>query len=415
MSTFLCGHATHPDWRMALTMAGAQIDAQQAAAERSAAGPTTLGFVYFTDHYAPHARALLAALRERWPGVAWVGSVGVGIATSGVEYFDEPALALLLAAMPAGRFEVFSGARPLSRIEAFTALVHADPRTPDLGEIVTEMSDRTASGYLFGGLASSRSGLVTIADGVWEGGLSGVAFSRDVALLSRVTQGCQPIGPVRRVSSAERNLVLALDREPALNCLLRDLGLADLDDPRTALPKLRSTLVGLSDEHDEPVGRGGQFGTDTRVRHLIGLDTGRQAVAVDETLEAGMRLAFCTRDVQAARRDLVRICSEIREELEPELSLPEPRSLAAGTQPAAADDPGRSAEPGAAGRRIDGAIYVSCAGRGGPHFGGPSAEMQIVRHALGDVPLVGFFASGEIARHHVYGYTGVLTVFTSGA
>ena len=33
---------------------------------------------------------------------------------------------------------------------------------------------------------------------------------------------------------------------------------------------------------------------------------------------------------------------------------------------------------------------------------------------LGDVPLVGFFAGGEIARHHLYGYTGVLTVFTTG-
>ena len=61
--------------------------------------------------------------------------------------------------------------------------------------------------------------------------------------------------------------------------------------------------------------------------------------------------------------------------------------------------------------RIAGAIYVSCSGRGGPHFGAPSAELAIVRHALGDVPLVGFFAAGEIARHHLYGYTGVLTVF----
>jgi small ligand-binding sensory domain FIST len=26
---------------------------------------------------------------------------------------------------------------------------------------------------------------------------------------------------------------------------------------------------------------------------------------------------------------------------------------------------------------------------------------------------VGFFADGEIARNHLYGYTGVLTVFTS--
>jgi len=56
---------------------------------------------------------------------------------------------------------------------------------------------------------------------------------------------------------------------------------------------------------------------------------------------------------------------------------------------------------------------VSCSGRGGPHFGRRHAELQTVRGALGDVPLAGFFAGGEIARHHLYGYTGVLTVFTA--
>jgi small ligand-binding sensory domain FIST len=76
---------------------------------------------------------------------------------------------------------------------------------------------------------------------------------------------------------------------------------------------------------------------------------------------------------------------------------------------------GRDAPLPDAAARMQGAIYVSCAGRGGPHFGGPSAELQIVRHALGDVPLVGFFAAGEIAHHHLYGYTGVLTVFTARA
>ncbi|HEY6133841.1 MAG TPA: FIST C-terminal domain-containing protein, partial [Rubrivivax sp.] len=63
-------------------------------------------------------------------------------------------------------------------------------------------------------------------------------------------------------------------------------------------------------------------------------------------------------------------------------------------------------------RTIAGAVYVSCTGRGGLHFGGPSAELRIIEHALGPVPLVGFFAAGEIARHHLYSYTGVLTVFT---
>jgi small ligand-binding sensory domain FIST len=125
-------------------------------------------------------------------------------------------------------------------------------------------------------------------------------------------------------------------------------------------------------------------------------------VAIANKVEEGMKLAFCRRNVEAARADLVRICSEIREELEPE-ELP----LAVASALAASD---ASAAP-TPDRQIAGAVYVSCAGRGGPHFGGPSAEMQIVRRALGDVPLVGFFAGGEIARSHLYGYTGVLTVF----
>jgi small ligand-binding sensory domain FIST len=405
MPAFLVGHATHPEWRGALALAAAQVEARRAAHETSAAGPLSLGLVYFTDHYAAQAAPLLAELRQRWPGVAWAGSVGVGVAASGVEYFDEPALVLMLAALPAGRFEVFSGARRLAQVQPFSALVHADPATPELAELIGEMSDRTSSGYLFGGLASSRGVAVHIADGVWQGGLSGVAFAHEVPLISRVTQGCQPLGPVRSVTACERNIVLELDGQSALACLLADLKIESLADPRQALPRLRQTLVGLTDEHDAALvslaGGGAlsrQFGMDTRVRNLIGLDPSRGAVAVAEGLRTGMKLAFCERDVAAARRDLVRICSEIRDEVE---SQPEP---------AYAGSTGGPARPAA--QRVRGAVYVSCAGRGGPHFGGPSAELKIVQHALGDVPLVGFFAAGEIARHHLHGYTGVLTVFT---
>jgi small ligand-binding sensory domain FIST len=403
MTPFACGHATHPDWRMALSMAAAQV-AGRVDGPRTAATAPTLGFVYFTDHYAAHADALLAALRQRFHGVSWVGSVGVGVMASGVEYFDEPALVLLLGALPAGQFRVFSGARPLGGFAAFSALVHADPATPDLPELLTQMSRRTASGYLFGGLGASRNGVRHVADGVLQGALSGVAFTQDVALLSRVTQGCQPIGPVRRISAARDNAVLALDGEPALRCLLRDLG-ATLDEPRKLLPRLRATLAGLTDETEPMLARGAMFGADVRVRHLVGVDTAHEAVAVAAPVQVGMRLAFCGRDAQAARRDLVRICSEIRDELETQALA---ASLPIGAaRPAAEAVPA----PDAAARRIAGAIYVSCTGRGGPHFGAPSAEAQIIRHALGDVPLAGFFAGGEIARHHLYGYTGVLTVF----
>ncbi len=404
MSLFACGHGGHPDWRMALAMAAAQVDASLP----TQAVPT-LGFVYFSDHYAGHADALLAALRQRWSGVSWAGSVGLGVLASGVEYFDEPALVLLLSSLPREQFRVFSGAQPLSGFDAFSALVHADPATPDLPDLLVELSQRTASGYLFGGLAASRNGTRHVADGVWQGALSGVAFAQDVALVSRVTQGCQPIGPVRRITAAEQNRIVALDGEPALDCLLRDLQVR-LDDPRTLLPKLRATLVGLSDETEPLLGRGAMFGADTRVRHLVGVDPAQQVVAVADHVRVGMRLAFCRRDVQAARLDLVRICSEIRDELSPDL---DPAVVPAGSSAAVAMQVAErpvGAVPEA--RRILGALYISCCGRGGPHFGAPSAEAQILRHALGDVPLAGFFAGGEVARHHLYGYTGVLTVFT---
>ena len=168
-------------------------------------------------------------------------------------------------------------------------------------------------------------------------------------------------------------------------------------DPQRALRTVRATLAGLSDAGAPAQQHTGHFSADTRVRHIVGLDVARGGVVLAERVEAGMRLTFCQRHVAAARADLMRICAEIREEMVPELQMHQ--SMHA---------PGAEQELP---RRIRGALYVSCSGRGGRHFGGPSAELQVVRHALGDVPLTGFFASGEIAGHWLYGYTGVLTVF----
>jgi small ligand-binding sensory domain FIST len=408
MSPFLHAHALHPDWRVALSQALQRVERQ--ASRPGTLTEPTLGWVYITDHFAPHAEAIYDGLQRRWPQTHWVGATGVGVCASGVEYFDQPALVLMLADLPETRFRVFSGANPLISgaarargFDAATALVHADPRVTDLAELVHEMSDRTSTGYLFGGLASSRAQAWQFADGVYAGGLSGVAFSRDVALLSRVTQGCHPVGPVRRITAAQRNLITRLDDLPALDCLLQDLDASE-SEPRAAFEKLQRVLVGLSAPGDVLLSRPGQFGNDTIVRHVAGFDPQQRGVAVADSVEVGMRAAFCVRDVEAARRDLVRICTEIREELEPEGAWREPAPVTAL---------GTGAEGSASGAaRIAGAVYVSCAGRGGPHFGGPSAELALIRQSLGDVPLAGFFAAGEIARHHVYGYTGVLTLFT---
>ena len=116
-----------------------------------------------------------------------------------------------------------------------------------------------------------------------------------------------------------------------------------------------------------------------------------------------MRLSFCRRDVEAARRDLMRICARSarrwsrRRDAGHRTESRPPRTAAAAS---GAPHPGRDL------RELRGPRRAA--------LRRPVAELKIVRHALGDVPLVGFFAAGEIARHHLYGYTGVLTVFGGG-
>ena len=426
MKLFPYGHATHPRWEMAAGLVLAQLRAHMALPEYADA--PHLGLLYITDHYATHAQDILLHLSDELPEVTdWAGTVGVGIAANNVEYFDEPALSVMLCDIAPEHFRVFSGVAPLaqaglgakrgSSFVPHTALLHADANTPDVPELIAELAQRTASGYVFGGLSASRTDVVQFAQsgdgnmagqgkatGVFHGGLSGVAFDADVAMISRVTQGCLPIAKVHTITSADNNVVLTLDDEPALHVLERDLQIS-LTNTQPAIAKVRATLVGLSAEHDPAVKRTGEFDDEVLVRHIIGIDPGREAVAVAQPVEAGMRLTFCQRNAAAARADLTRICAEVREALEPE----EMTADLAGSLNA---DTNINPHPA---RRMAGAIYVSCAGRGGPHFGGESAELQIVRRALGDVPLVGFFASGEIAHHRLYGYTGVLTVFTTPA
>ncbi|CAG2156502.1 hypothetical protein LMG31506_05722 [Cupriavidus yeoncheonensis] len=391
-AAFVHAHAANARWQEALADCRMQLEAQLAVqqAQHGHAVTLTLGWCYLSDYYAPAAERILDALQQEWPGVAWVGTSAVGVCACGVEYIDEPAMVLMAAPLPRDAFRLFSGRQPLpaasSGFTPHAALVHAEGSTPDLQDLLHELSERIATGYLFGGLSSARNRTLQMADGIYSGGLSGVLFGPRVGLISRVTQGCQPIGPARTVTRADRNLLFTLDNEPALDCVLKDLGLARDAPTQDMAEALSGTLAGLSAGADDAPRLPGMFGAETMVRHLMGLDVQHRILALADVAEPGMRLAFCTQNPSAARADLMRIGTEIRAEI----------------------------ESGTVGRVLGG-LYISCSGRGGPHFGASNAELQLVRRALGELPLAGFFANGEIARDHLYGYTGVLTVFTGPA
>jgi len=343
MSSFAFGHAAGATWQDCISACVQQLG-------RPARG---LGFVYFTDALVSHAPAILDALRDKTGVENWVGSVGLGVLATGAEYQAQPAIAAMVADISS--FSVFSGRAPLK--DGHFAVVHADPAAPDVPGLLVDLSAKVASGFLVGGMSSSRAQTVQIANAVLSGGLSGAAFGADVAVATRLTQGCVPFPGRFRVTECEQNIIAALDGRPALEVLKEVIGAE------------RNVLVGI------PVP-----GTDTgdyTARNLLGIDPRNNLIAIGEVVEPGTELLFCRRDEEAARQDLSRIAGELH----------------------------------AAAPRARGALYFSCLARGEHMFGARGEELALVKRALGEVPLVGFFCNGEISRDRLYGYTGVLTLF----
>jgi small ligand-binding sensory domain FIST len=396
MRRFTHAHASHRDWHVAVDEALAQLDGRVLA--EAAAAPPALGLVYVTQAWSGRLGAIRELLAARAPHVRWVGAAAPGICAAGVEYIDTPAIALMVCTLRAADFRIFSGLAPLlGQSEHFaSALVHADPGTPDLAELLVDLSLRTRSGRLFGGVIEGSvdgefQAPTQLADAPVGGGVSGVAFGPAVRLLSRVTQGCAPLAGEHVISSCESHYIRTLDGRPALDVMLDDLdvpaharGSRNGDAILRALPADRlahGLMIGLTPA-DAPRQPGFGFG-DYLVRNVIGIDPENRLLAVAARPQPGDRVVFCTRDREAARADLIRICTELREEIETD-------SL-----------------------QVLGAHYVSCVGRGPNLFGAMSAELQSIAHNLGDLPLVGFFANGEIAGDQLYGYTGVLTLFVT--
>ena len=403
---FRYAHASHPDGGIAAELCLAQLAAQ--AATSSTQRGANLGFVYLTEALQAQAAQVLALLKLRTGVPNWVGASAAAICATGVEYIDEPALAVMLGRFAPGSFNVFSGAqRPPARgtrtdrstSAAHVALVHADPAAPGLPGLIEDMACKVDSGHLFGGLASGRDPPLAIADRILRGGLSGVVFAADVPLVSRVTQGCHPLpgSRRRRVTAAIDHLISRLDEDRAFDALLQDAGVIERvtaqdsgQRTREALAQLKalggrgSLFVGIEAEQGETRRARGD---DYLVRPVVGVDPERGVVAVGMPIEPGRTVRFCVRDEVAARKDLTRVCAEIRDHLHEES---ERRHRPVGAK---------------------GAIYVSCVGRGTHLFGGPGEELRLIAQQLGDVPLVGFYANGEISGRSLYGYTGVLTVF----
>jgi small ligand-binding sensory domain FIST len=370
---FRAACATGSDWPTILGRCLADLGTESADAN--------LGLLYVTAPLAPYLHGLLGELRSKTGIDDWTGTVGAGICFTGREMYDEPAAAIMLASLPEDSFRLIpAGIEPLSDMlaanrkwvtehQANFAIVHADPRNPHIPQIIESLSNDLDSGFLVGGLTSAddRNYPLHIAGELCGEGLSGVLFSSGVPVISGLTQGCTPLGCKHTITRCERNILINLDSRPALDVFREDIGeVLSKDLSRVAGYIFAGLPVPGSDTGDY------------LVRNLIGIDPGQKLLAIGDVVEEQDAIMFCKRDGDSARQDMLRML----------------------------DDLGKRAKG-----RIKGGVYYSCLGRGRHQFGGNSEELKMIRDELGDFPLVGFFANGEISHKRLYGFTGVLTLF----
>jgi small ligand-binding sensory domain FIST len=189
-----------------------------------------------------------------------------------------------------------------------------------------------------------------------------------------VSQGCRPIGDPFVITKAERNVIYELGGVPAvvqLHNLLISLPTHEQDMVRRGLHLGR--VVNEYQEHFE-------YG-DFLIRNVLGIDPESGAIIIGDYVRVGQTVKFHLRDWQSADADLRQMLAAVRKS---------------------------GGAPG-------GALLFTCNGRGTRLFPEPHHDALAIREVLGDIPVAGFFAAGELGpvggRNFMHGFTASIALF----
>ncbi|MDP6601732.1 MAG: FIST N-terminal domain-containing protein [Phycisphaerales bacterium] len=267
------------------------------------------------------------------------------------------------------------------RDDSVAVLLFADPFSTPITRMLPALVSCRGEDEPFlpvlGGIASGASQAdynnLVLDGGSWKRGAVGLTLSGPLDLETIVSQGCRPIGEAMVVTRSEGNVILELGGHPAMEAVRR---LAEgLSDEERSLLDGGVLLGSVIDEQRDHFGRG-----DFLVRNILGYDRKRGGIAAAELLRPGRTVQLHVRDAQTAAEDL-------------HLLL----------------DAQQMSEPPFAG------MLVTCNGRGRGLFGEDDHDLTVIRDRLGEVPISGFFAAGEIGpiggRSFLHGHTACLTLF----
>ena len=396
-------------WTSALSeLPETRLAAQEAAASVAArldGVPPDVAFVFFSPHHRTNAVELVAAIAETLLPRHWIGCSAGGIIGDGREVEERPGISITAARLPGVSVRTFrldetdlpdadaaprawEAALGVTAAERPQFILLADPFSFPADDLVRGLDYAFPRSAKAGGLASAadRPGHnVLVADGdTLREGAVGLALHGPIVVDTIVAQGCRAIGEPMRVTRAQDNLIVELDGRPPLE-VLRDL-LPRLSERDQRLAR-SALFLGVATEVLENAAGPDEY----LIRNILGVSPDNGALAVGDEPRAGQSVRFHLRDALASAGDLDAHMNRYASSV---LAAP------GGTRPA-------------------GALLFSCLGRGRNLYGRPDHDTDVFREKVGEVPLGGFFANGEIGSvggtTHLHGFTSSFALFRSPA
>lgn len=367
------------------------------AANRALAGldgdAPQLAFLFGSPHYGPALEDAVERIRELTGAAHVVGSMGAGVTATAGEFEQGPVVSLLLARLPEGARAVPTALRQdeLLELEEPSALrarlgvetadapsfvIFADPFTVEPDLLLARLEAAYPGAPAVGGLASGGAHpgahVLFCGEHAMRAGVVVLALC-GVSLRPVVSQGCRPVGRRFVVTKCDGNKILSLSGQPALVALHGALESLDADDRALARKNL---LIGCAIREEQPEFARGDF----LIRNFVGVVPDENAVVIGDRFRVGQTVQLQLRDRASAGEDLGILLDAAAVEGTPRAVL-----------------------------------LVSCGGRGSRLFGEPHHDVRAVTDRFGDIPIAGFFASGEIGnvahRNFVHGFTASLALF----
>ena len=364
-------------------------------------------FLFISPHHRPNYARAGAAVVKRLNPKHMLGCSGGGIIGAGKELEHKPAISITAAVLPdvkvtsfhldddslpgpddaPGRWEEAVGVHAADNPKF---VVVADPFSMTRAEDMLRGFDYAfPKSVKIGGLASGSNGpgqnALYLDHAFRRAGAVGLAFSGALVVDTLVAQGCRPIGKPMRVTRCSKNLLIELDKKPALAALSELFETASEREQELIRTSLFLGIV------MDPFKAGEPQPGDFLIRNLMGLDSQRGVLAIGTMLDEGQTVQFHLREASAASADLEAVLWRYGTE---RMNAMKGESLPAPPR---------------------GALLFSCLGRGENLYGKPDHDSLAFASKFVDVPLGGFFCNGEIGpvggTTYLHGFTSCFGIF----